>query len=92
MAQEGAIDIEMLDEFGEYLSFTSATVDAVVSINLVATRVTRLRGKVSSDVKRSSGYRVRAWSGLRSVCLIRYRIQGRSSSRSIYATHVQRRC
>src|SRR6201992_3500936 len=30
-------------------SLTSATVDAVVSINLVATRVTRLRGNVSSD-------------------------------------------
>jgi hypothetical protein len=36
---------------------TSATVDAVVSINRVATRVTRLRGNVSSDVMRSSTYR-----------------------------------
>jgi hypothetical protein len=37
---------------------TSATVDAVVSINRVATRVTRLRGNVSSDVVRSPRCRV----------------------------------
>jgi hypothetical protein len=53
--------------------FTSATVDAVVSINRVATRVTKLRAKVASDVMRSSGCRV--WSAVLSVGLTRYRSQ-----------------
>ena len=44
-------------------SFTSPTVEAVVSINRVATMVTKLRAKLSSDVVRGSGCRVgfRAW-------------------------------
>ena len=39
-------------------SLTSATVDAVVSISRVATRATKLRKTVFSDVRLSSGCRV----------------------------------